>query len=222
MQITHDQAHRLIQRNIDTAMSLQDRAVLSAHLQDCKECQMYASEIEAVDTLLLPLMKRRWTAEPIPLSLDTLLGVKNAKPGAYPFLTTRNAILSVVVVMLIFSVWQFMFSGAPDSRPLPIGVPLIPTPSIPPVRTTNTTISLEECQMLIYTVQRTDTLEKIATRFSVSEATLRAANDLNESTPGTGMELVIPICKSTPTSTFDTLPTTFTPMINPTTSTPGG
>lgn len=222
MQITHDQAHRLIQLNIDTALSLQDKAVLSAHLQGCKECQMYAREIEAVDTILLPFMKRRWAAEPIPLSMDTLLGVKNAKQGAHPSLTTRITAISVVVVTLIFSVWQFMFSGAPASRPAPIGVPLIPTPSLPPVRSTSTTISLEECQMLIYTVQRTDTLEKIATRFSVSEATLRAANDLNEATPATGMELVIPICKSTPTSTFDALTTTFTPIIKPTTSTPGG
>lgn len=221
MQITHDQAHRLIQLNIDTALSLQDKAVLSVHLQDCKECQMYASEIKAVDTILLPFMKRRWTAEPIPLSLDRLFGVKNAKSPARNFLTTRSAAISVIIVAMLFSVWQFMFSGPPASRPAPIGVPLIPTPSLPPVRSTSTTISLEECQMLIYTVQRTDTLEKIARRFSVSETTLRAANDLNEMPPGTGMGLVIPICKSTPTSTFDALTTTFTPIRNPT-STPGG
>jgi hypothetical protein len=222
MQITHDQAHRLIQLNIDALLSLQDKAVLSAHLQDCGECQIYASEIKEVDSSLLPLLKRQWDSTPTPLSLDGLPGVKNAKPGAYTFLTTRKTALSVVIVALLFSVWQLMLSGAASPSLVPVGVPLIPTPSLPSARSTSTTIGLKECQMLVYTVQQTDTLEEIARRFSVSKTKLRAANHLSAGTFTTGMELMIPICKSTPTGTFDALTTTFTPMLNPTTSTPGG
>jgi hypothetical protein len=222
MQITHDQAHRLIQLNIDALLSWQDKSVLSAHLQDCAECQIYASEIKEVDSILLPLLKRQWSSAPIPLSLDGLPGVNNSKPGGRSFLTTRITALSVVVVALLFSVWQLMLSGAAAPGPVPISVPLIPTPSLPSVRSTSTTIDLKECQMLIYTVQQRDTLEEIANRFSVSKAKLRAANHLNAGTVTAGMELMIPICKSTPTGTFDALTTTFTPILNPTTSTPGG
>jgi LysM repeat protein len=90
------------------------------------------------------------------------------------------------------------------------------------VRSTSTTVGLKDCQILIYTVQQTDTLEELEKRFSVSKAKLRAANHLNADTVTTGMELMIPICKSTPTGTFDALTTTFTPILNATTSTPGG
>ena len=222
MQITHDQAHTLIQLNIDRALSQQQKAVLFEHLQDCPECQIYAGEIKEVENILTPLMKRQWNVEPAPLSIEALLGVRSPKTNASHLVTTRIAALSVMVVALLFSVWQFMASTVTAYPPVPIGVPPIPTPSAQRPQSTSTTISFEECQMLIYTVQQSDTLAGIAARFSVPEAEIRAANQLTTATVGESMRLIIPLCKSTPTGTFDPLPTTFTPVCSPTTSTPGG
>ena len=222
MQITHDQARTLIQLDVDRALNRQQKTVLSEHLQDCPDCQRYAGEIEEVENILPPLMKRRWNVEPIPLSMEVLRGVRSPKTNAGHLLTTRIAALSVVVVALLFSVWQFMASNVTAYPPVPIGVPPIPTPSAQRPRSTSTTISFEECQMLIYTVQQSDTLAGIAARFSVPEAEIRAANQLTTAAVGESMRLTIPLCKSTPTGTFDPFPTTFTPMRSPTTSTPGG
>lgn len=222
MQISHDQAHRLIQLHFDKVLGLQEKALLFAHLQDCRECQTYASEIQEVESILRPLMKRQWHVKPVPLSRERLVGVRVQKPNASHLLTTRIAAAGVVIVALLFSVWQFMVSGSPSSPTAPIGVPPIPTPSAQTTQSTSTKISFEACQMLVYTVQQADTLEAIAARFSISEAKLRATNDLQAAPIGAGLELVIPICKSTPTGTFDPFTTTFTPILSPTTSTPGG
>jgi spore germination protein YaaH len=75
--------------------------------------------------------------------------------------------------------------------------------------------------MMIYAVQVNDTLAMIAAQFSVTEAEIRAANHLITATLSADRELMIPICKSTPTGTLDAL-TTLTPALSPTTSTPGG
>jgi LysM repeat protein len=75
--------------------------------------------------------------------------------------------------------------------------------------------------MTLYVVQVNDTLAGIAAQFSVPEAEIRAANHLITATLSADRELMIPICKSTPTGTLDPL-TSFTPALSPTTSTPGG
>ena len=74
MQITHEHARKLIQFRLDGGLRSAEHETLSAHLQDCSECQAYAAEINEVETVLRPMLKRKWSAQPIPLSITSLRG----------------------------------------------------------------------------------------------------------------------------------------------------
>ena len=70
MSITHEQAHRLIQSNMEQMLDSQESARLSAHLRECRECDTYAREIKEVTNLLPTMMKKQWSASPVPLSRE--------------------------------------------------------------------------------------------------------------------------------------------------------
>jgi hypothetical protein len=221
MPMTHEQARRFIELNMDKALSLQEKAVLSIHLQDCADCRKYASEIHEVESLLFPLMKKQWHLEPPPLPFRSLRGAKSSMIGISMALTTRISILSVVTAALFFSLWQFTLSATPDSGQLPIAVPLVPTPSTQP---TITKIKVNDCELTIHIVQQNEALADIADRFSIPEEEIIKLNDLETGTIRPKMEIMIPVCTSTPTVTVNpaTYTTTYTPRILPNTSTPGG
>jgi LysM repeat protein len=224
MQITHEQARKLIQFSLDGLLLSAEKATLSAHLQDCMDCSAYANELKDVETTLLPVMKKQWDLRPIPLSIDVLIQNKNSRINASRLLATRTAMIGVAVVALFFSAWQFVVSGPVAPNQLTLVVPPMPTPSVLTAQSTNTNITSEICEMVTYTVQGGDTLASIADRFSVSEDEIITINQLRSETVGPSLELVIPICNSTPTGTVNlaTFTTTYTPIIKPTTSTPGG
>jgi LysM repeat protein len=220
MQLTHEQAHKLIQLKMDTVLNADESAALSSHLRGCMACQRYANEMNEVERLLLPVLKSRWNVQPIPLSISALTG-RSKKIQASTLLTMRTAAFSLVFMVLFFSAWQFVISGPSISRQISLSVAPAPTPSLQTVQFTRTT---ETCEMLLYTVQGNDSLARIAERFSVSEDEIRAINDLNTNVISTPMQLVIPSCNFTPTGTVypATFTTTYTPILHPTTATPGG
>jgi LysM domain len=222
MQITHEQAHGLIQLNMDQVLSSQETAVLSAHLQVCTDCKTYANEIKEVEGLLFPVLKRQWNRQPVPL-LITALTERNLKAQASTLLAMRTAAIGLVVVALFFSVWQFVLSSPSASGQMPLVVPPVPTPSVQTTRSTSTVITLENCETVLYIVQGDDTLAGIADQFSISEDEIIAINHLKTETINPSMELVIPVCNFTPTGTVHpaTFTTTYTPIIKPGTSTPG-
>lgn len=129
--------------------------------------------------------------------------------------------VGLVVAAFFFSAWQFVQSGTPAPIELPIGVFPIPTPS---AQSTPTKVTFEGCEMIPYPVTETDTLASIAQQFSVSEEAIMAVNDLKTDTIHAAMELVIPMCQSTPTGTANpatlTASQTYTPRLRPRTSTP--
>jgi LysM repeat protein len=221
MQITHDRARQLIQLNLDKALNLQEKAVLSAHLQACTECWAYASEMKGMESVLVPAMKRQWDIQPTPLSIPALTQMKNSMPQSLNLLATRTAVISVVFATLLFSAWQLLRSEIPLSNQLAVGALPVPTPS---AQSTSTKITYEDCEFVLYPVQRNDTLAGIARRFSISEEELMTINNLQTETVLTTPELTIPVCNLTPTGTVNstTLTTTYTPVIRPVTSTPGG
>jgi LysM repeat protein len=220
MQITHEQAHRLVQRKLDNALTKEQSAVLSAHLQECADCEAYLIEMKEVEGLLSPVMKRQWAAQPIPLSI-AMLGESKAQTQTSILLTMRTAAMGLVVIALFFSLWQFMTTGSSAGNPAPLVVPLVPTPSSATAQFTNTT---ESCEMLVYAVQENDTLASIAERFSAAEDEIMAINDLKVGALKPSMELLIPVCNYTPTGTVHpaTLTTTYTPNFRSTASTPDG
>jgi LysM repeat protein len=223
MQLTHEQAHKLIQLNMDTVLTADESAALSSHLRGCMDCQRYTNEMNEVERLLSPVLKSQWNVRPIPLSIPALAG-KSTKIHANILLTMRTAAISLVFVALFFSAWQFVISGPSISRQVSLSVAPAPTPSVQTAQFTSITSTTETCEMLLYTVQGNDTLAQIAERFSVLEDEIMAINELKTNVISTPMQLVIPSCNFTPTGTVHpaTFTTTYTPILNPTTATPGG
>lgn len=223
MQITHEEAHQLIQFSMDQTLKPQEKNILQTHLNDCMECRSFAKEIKDVEALMLPAMQKHWNLQPAPLSVEAITG--KGKPSLQPslILVTRTAIISIVFAAFVFSAWQFTASNTRSSTPMPVGDLPIPTPS---GQSTSTEISFQNCEQIIYQVQETDTLESIAAQFSVSKDRIMAINNLAAESLNPNVDLLIPICNSTPTGTVypSTLTTTFTPLTDPTASvsTPSG
>ncbi len=211
MQVTHEEVRKLIQLNADNALDMQARTVLSAHLRDCLECRTYAEEIKEMEMILVPVMKRHWNVQPIPLSLGVLVAKGNSKTQTGIILATRLAAIGIVFLTFVFSAWQLALSGRQTTGPLPVGMLPVPTPS---VQSTSTRAASPNCTGTLYSVQENDTLASIAQHFAVSEEEIMAINGMKTETVTTTMELMIPNCNSTPTGTVN--PTAFSTTYTPT------
>jgi hypothetical protein len=220
MQITHEQAQLLLQRKMDQGLGTLDAGALSAHLQNCRDCQGYANEIGEIDRLLIPLLKKHWNRQPAPTSISALIGM-NKKTGIINLMTTRKLALSVAALALFFSVWQFVAAGPSPLNQMPQMSRPVPTPS---TISTNTLATLEDCEMTLYNVQANDTLSGIADRFLVSVEEIMKINQLQTEVVQPTMKLIIPLCNFTPTGTVHpaTFTTTYTPIFQPITFTPDG
>src|SRR5215211_8007502 len=99
MQITHEQAHRLIQLNLDNALTIQETVTLSSHLRECAGCQTYANEMKDVERLLFPAMQSQWNVQSVPLSIASLTG-KSRKHQMSNLLPMRKMAIGLVFVAL--------------------------------------------------------------------------------------------------------------------------
>lgn len=224
MQITHEQARKLIQFSLDGVLQSAEKATLAAHLQDCIDCREYVSELREVETILIPTMKKQWNARPIPLSVPLLMQGRSSIVNSGKFLAIRSAAISLIFIAFFFSAWKFISSSPSVANTMPLVVPLVPTPSIQTAASMSTENTFENCEMMVYNVRANDTLAGIAHRFLVSEAEIMEINQLKTDAVSASMELMIPICNFTPTGTIHpaTFTTTNTPIIRATTSTPEG
>lgn len=219
MQITHEEAHRLIQFDADDALAPSEKNNLVEHLQFCTECQTYAESMGSIEILLRPLLQKNWNKEPLPLSATSLTGKRNREIGQGAFLATRIAIIGMVFMGFLFTVWQVTVSG--EARPAisVASVPPMPTPSVQFVNLTSTT---SNCAGMLYIIKENDTIESIAQRYATSKESILTANNLSPADLEVGMEILIPACTSTPTGTVNAQTSTNTPSTKPITSTPGG
>jgi LysM repeat protein len=218
MEIPHEEARRLIEFNADNALNSEDKNILSMHLKTCVACRAYAEEIRNVESILLPVMKRQWDLRPIPLSIGDLKAKRGIKAPTSNLVAIRTALISFVFVVFAFSVWQFARPTARIPGLSPVIVSSVPTPSL---ESTNTSISPVGCYLVRYTVQAEDTLASIAEQFSLSKNEIITSNNLKTESIHTGITLMIPTCNFTPTgAAIETLPTTLTPVISSTTSSP--
>jgi len=222
MHISHEQARKLIQFSLDGALQASEKATLTAHLQDCSDCKEYVKELSEVEAIVLPLMKKRWSARPAPLSMALLTQKKSSPIHASKLLAIRSTVIGLVFVALFFSAWQFVASGPSSSSPMALVVPLVPTPSVQTAQSIR--ITAENCEMMAYRVQENDTLASIATQFLEPEDEIMKLNQLKTDALHLSMELIIPLCNLTPTGTIHppTSTITYTPIIQLTTSTPVG
>lgn len=220
MQITHQEAHKLIHFSADGALKNQQRQLLASHLQHCVECQRYAEGIAQVESALRPMLRRQWNEKHVPLSID-LLRAKDLASSERMLVATRIAAFAVVFVAFFFGAWNFTVFSRRAPAPFRQTVPVIPTPFTSTV-TAGTEVSFEDCAMVAYVVQPNDTLAGIADQFSVPIDHILRLNSVQNETVISGDTLIIPSCGSTPTRPPTAHTTTFTPVLYSTTTTPDG
>lgn len=216
MQITHETARRLIQFSADEALQESDKKLLEEHLASCAECQGYAGRIEELELALTALMRKRWNRQPLPQPTWAARPKRNSKWIQDLAFATRIAAMGLVCIAFLFNIWQFTRSAGQGSGPVSASVPPIPTPSV--FSTTTKTMD-RKCEQFLYTVRENESLDEIANRFSVSTDDILTAGDLAVETLIPSMTLKIPLCGPTP-HTPGAITTTFTPLLNPATSTP--
>lgn len=221
MQITHEEARRLIQLDSDEVLEAPQKRVLDSHLASCPECRNYADGIQRMESILRPLLQRQWAQRAIPLPIETLVSRSDHKLQESVLLATRIAAVGVMFIVFMFSVWQFALPKPSTTGSISASVPPIPVPSTS-TQLMSTKMQSGNCEEVTYTVQENDSLASIAAKFTISQKNIMAANNMQSETVVTGTKLMIPVCNFTPTGTVSTLTTTFTPVLHMITSTPGG
>jgi hypothetical protein len=213
MQITHEEARRLIHFDADQALKMEQRSILHIHLKDCGECRDYANSLANMTSILSSTMEKKWNGPQLPLPIGVLLPNQSSRLTESILMATRIAAVGVMAIALLFSIRQVTspIEGGPGT--LPVSAPPIPTPSI---QTTSTETLLQNCGQILYVVQQDDTIEGIAAQFSLSKEEIMAANGLDDEALRAGTELRIESCTVQPTGTL------YTPFTSPTISTPGG
>lgn len=213
MQITHAEAHKLIQFNLDGALNAEKQKMLFAHLQDCESCRVYADGMLNVENTLRLVMNKRWQFRPLPLSIGSI----NSQKNTHPLFLLRTALVGIVLVVFSFFIWElttvYDSSGQTASNVLPV-----PTPSI---QISATSIEAPKCKWSLHKVNHLDTLETIAYQYSVSKEDIMAFNNMSSDVIYESMEIKIPQCDATPTVAANTPTTTLTPILELRTDTPG-
>jgi hypothetical protein len=217
MLITHEEARKLIQFRADDALKDAERNLLEVHLRTCADCQKYATDTNDLESTLQHLLQRRWDRQPLPLSPEKAVSATPIDFTQSIFFATRIVAMGVICVAFFFNVWQFTQTGRQRATPPAAEIPMIPTPSL---QSTGTQATDQTCDSIYYEVKEDDTVESIATRFSIPAEDIRATNHLTTGPLNTSVKLSIPVCSPTPSRTPHTVTTTFTPLLGPNTLTP--
>ena len=220
MQITHEEAHSLIQFNSDEGLKTHQKNLLTSHLEVCPACRKYAESLREMESVLRPMLHRHWHRQPIPLSMSIAIRERSSTISERLLVATRIAAVGIVFLAFFFSTWNFTGPSRKTPTPFLQSVPLIPTPSTSTM-TASTGTSLENCAMTSYTVEKRDTLASIADRFAVSVEDIVQANSIQSETFMIGQTLVIPVCGSISTNTATIYTTMITPVLHTSTITPG-
>lgn len=221
MQISHEEAHRLIQFHVDGELKTPQRNLLSSHLEECARCQQYADSVVKMESILRPMLRRNWSREPLPLSIGRLMEREKYKVSDRVILATRIAALAVVFLAFFATAWNFTSPSRRTPTPLLQSVPIIPTP-FTSTMTAGTETGFANCTMVSYMIQENETLASIASQFAVPPQQIRQINAMPGESVSTGQVLSIPICSSTPANPTASHTTTFTPVLYTITMTPGG
>jgi hypothetical protein len=221
MQITHEEAHRLIQFDADGELKPQQRNLLASHFQECATCQQYADSIVTMESILRPMLQRNWDQEHRPLPLTTLMAKEKSRGSDRLLMATRIAAMAVAFLAFFASAWNLTLSSRRTPTPFLQSVPVIPTP-FTSTMTAGTQTGFENCTVTSYTVQENDTLASIADRFAIPAEHIRQMNPIRSETLTSGQLLSIPLCNLTPANPTASHTTTFTPVLYSSTTTPGG
>ena len=225
-EITHQQARLLLQAAADRPLGAEERTALQVHLAHCQACSQHAGGLASLEDRLREAMRARWDLQRPGLDLGAILHPPAVKPAWGRFLGQGTALGKVAILAALFLGYVLVASlfglrsplsggGTPASAPTPnepaLAFAASPTP---PAHLTSTGLSTQGCETLVYIVQANDTLESIAMRHGATKEAILAYNvDYAQSASQTvfaGMQLVIPLCRGTPSQTATT---TLTPIL---------
>lgn len=208
-EITHQEARALLQRVADQPLEANQKAALEAHLATCPTCNAYADSLASLEANLKNILHRRWDRQQAHLDRDRILNSQTSLFGSDFSNLARGA--GKVALAAAFLLGFFMIanlvgerSPGPDSKtqappPTPGHLTLSDTTSLTPsVPLTLTEFSAQVCENVNYIAQADDTLEKVASMFGTTRAILMEYNHLDTGEIIPGMELLIPMCKATP------------------------
>jgi hypothetical protein len=219
MQITHQEARHLIQYRADQPLDTSKKESLNAHLRRCEACAEYANEVWETEATLRETLRKHWDVKLVPLDIRDIQVKSSPSTKSPEFLATRSALVGMAVLVCFFVFWQFTSTNTGFQNSVGIGVPAVPTPSLPLTSTQN---NFENCQMLRYEVRQNDTVESLARQFLVSEESIKDLNNLQADVPMLPNVLLIPACELTPTgTTYPPTAITNTPSLELITYTPG-
>jgi hypothetical protein len=204
MQISHAEAHKLIQQSMDSPLLREDEGSLSAHVQTCPECNTYRDEIRDVEDTLRTVMNKHWNSSPAPLGINAITGARLNPQGR---LGVQLVMVSLMIMLAVFGAWRFVNMNVVPTKTIQVSP--IPTPS---TQMTSTRILAQNCNEIIYTVQKGETLESIAGLFSISPEAIMELNNLQSDTIQAGSKIKILTC-FTPSATVR--PVTFTVTFSP-------
>lgn len=225
-EITHQQARLLLQAAADRPLGGEEKTALNAHIANCQACSQLAGSLASLENRLREAMRARWDMQRPGLDLGAILHPPAAKLAWGRFLGQGYALGKVAILAALFLGYILVASLFGLRSPLSGGgtPALAPTPNepalafaaspTPPARLTSTGLSTQACETLVYIVQANDTLESIALGYGTTKEAILAYNveytQLASNTVFAGMQLVIPLCKGTPSQTATT---TITPIL---------
>ena len=215
MQITHLEAQRLIQYDLDRALDSEKQSILFAHLQVCDVCRSYADGMLTIENSLRHVMNKEWKHRPLPLSIDMI----KSKKSTHYVIQFRTALVSVLVAVFSFFIWQMTATLPDSSGQITSNILPVPTPSI---QLSTASIVAPKCsKWSLHKVDDLDTLESIAFQYSVSIEAIMTFNNMTSDEIYESMELKIPQCDVTPTVTAHMPTRTLTPRLESTMTTQG-
>lgn len=217
-QITHTEAHWLINFNADQPLDTGTRLILDAHLNDCAACRRYARQLGEVENILQKI-KSRWELQPVPLFSTTHQGKKTSLAFSRSPLATRITMMVLTILIMAVTVtWRYSMPSMTFPTTAQMAIP-IPTPS---TSLTSTKAMTLNCVYMSYQVQSGDTWNSIALQFSIPKETIMKLNGIREEKIESGTQIKIPACDHTPTVPSDAPSTIITtsPQFDPITETP--
>jgi LysM repeat protein len=213
LEIDHQKIRTLLQTAADRPLNAEEKSALDAHLAVCKACSDYAGNLTKLETQLRNVLHAQWDGQRPGLDFQAILHPSRGKLAWDTIFRQTRALEKVTIVVALFLGYiviatllgirvPIVEQDTPTSVPTPNQLSsILATAPTPSARFTLTDMSTQACETVSYIVQANDTLEKIALEYGTSKETLMDYNSLNSNTVFTGMELAIPLCKSTPSHT---------------------
>lgn len=217
-EMTHHQARTLLQISADRSLEPAERSALESHLAACNACREYAGQLSRLEYTLRENMHARWDGYRPALNRQAIKNKIQAKPVWTNPLSHLNALGKVTMMATLLLGYLLIAnlvrvggtaskSGTPSALPTPNepASTFLSNSPTPPTQSATLQRTSLPCETIPYIVQANDTLESIAVRHGITKEDIleynKEADSLFSNTIFTGMELNLPVCRSTPSYT---------------------